>query len=68
MNNSSIRLILRKASLKSSSVESERSDCRIIAEIGINHNGSIELCKKLIMAAKVAGVFDQYFNILSFFS
>ena len=27
----------------------------IIAEIGINHNGSIELCKKLIMAAKVAG-------------
>ena len=40
----------------------------LIGEIGINHNGSIELCKKLIMAAKVAGVFDRYFNILSFFS
>ncbi len=27
----------------------------IIAEIGINHNGSIELCKKLMLLAKVAG-------------
>ena len=27
----------------------------IIAEIGINHNGSLELCKKLIDAAAVAG-------------
>jgi len=27
----------------------------IIAEIGINHNGSIDLCKKLINAAKDAG-------------
>ena len=26
-----------------------------ISEIGINHNGSIELCKKLIMLSKVAG-------------
>lgn len=28
---------------------------RIISEIGINHNGSIEECKKLIMLSKVAG-------------
>tara|TARA_Y100000590_G_C15444164_1_gene910051 strand:+ start:58 stop:885 length:828 start_codon:yes stop_codon:yes gene_type:complete len=28
---------------------------KIIAEVGINHNGSIENCKKLIMLSKVAG-------------
>jgi N-acetylneuraminate synthase len=28
---------------------------KIIAEIGINHNGSIELCKKMIMLSKVSG-------------
>ena len=28
-------------------------ECTVIAEIGINHNGNMELCKKLIMAAKV---------------
>lgn len=28
---------------------------QIIAEIGINHNGSLEECKKLIMLAKVSG-------------
>ena len=28
---------------------------KIIAEIGINHNGSMELCKQMIMLAKVAG-------------
>ena len=28
---------------------------KIIAEIGINHNGSMEECKKLIMLAKVSG-------------
>jgi N-acetylneuraminate synthase len=28
---------------------------KIIAEIGINHNGSIEECKKLIMLSKIAG-------------
>jgi len=27
----------------------------IIAEIGINHNGEIELCKKMMLLAKVAG-------------
>ena len=28
---------------------------KVISEIGINHNGSMELCKDLIMASKVAG-------------
>ena len=28
---------------------------KVISEIGINHNGSTELCKKLIMMSKVAG-------------
>ena len=28
---------------------------KIIAEIGINHNGDIELCKKLISLAHIAG-------------
>ena len=28
----------------------------IISEIGINHNGDIELCKKLIMLSYVSGV------------
>ena len=28
---------------------------KVIAEIGINHNGSVELTKKMIDAAKVAG-------------
>ena len=27
----------------------------IIAEVGINHNGDMELCKKLIMLSKTAG-------------
>jgi len=33
----------------------------IISEIGINHNGSIEMCKKMILLSKVAGV--QYVKI-----
>ena len=28
---------------------------KIIGEIGINHNGSIELCKKLIDLCKLSG-------------
>ena len=28
---------------------------KIISEIGINHNGSMQLCKELIMLSKVAG-------------
>ena len=34
---------------------------KIIAEIGINHNGSMEKCKELILLAKVAGC--QYAKI-----
>lgn len=30
--------------------------CFIIAEIGINHNGDLEIAKKLIQVAKIAGV------------
>ena len=29
---------------------------KIIAEIGINHNGSIEICKEMMLLAKNAGV------------
>ena len=29
--------------------------CKIIAEIGINHNGDVELAKKLILMSKNAG-------------
>jgi N-acetylneuraminate synthase len=29
---------------------------KIISEVGINHNGSLDLCKDLIMLSKVAGV------------
>lgn len=32
--------------------------CHLIAEIGINHNGSLELCKKIIDVAKAKG-FDS---------
>lgn len=28
---------------------------KFISEIGINHNGSLELCKELIMLSKAAG-------------
>lgn len=47
---------------KSTSASTKKRDgCAIIAEIGINHNGDIALCKKLMMAAKVAGC--QYAKI-----
>ena len=29
---------------------------KIIAEIGINHNGSIQKCKEMMLLAKIAGV------------
>jgi N-acetylneuraminate synthase len=29
---------------------------KIIAEIGINHNGSVEICKKMMLLAQLAGV------------
>ncbi len=35
---------------------SDDSDCYVIAEIGHNHQGSLENCKKLFLAAKNAGV------------
>jgi N-acetylneuraminate synthase/sialic acid synthase len=35
---------------------SDDSDCYIVAEIGHNHQGSLETCKKLFLAAKNAGV------------
>ena len=31
------------------------SNIYIIAEIGINHNGSVDICKQLISLAKNAG-------------
>lgn len=34
---------------------SDSSDCYLIAEIGHNHQGSVEQCKKLFDAAKLAG-------------
>ena len=33
----------------------ETQPCYLIAEIGINHNGDIDLAKKLILASKDAG-------------
>ncbi|OGF99479.1 N-acetylneuraminate synthase [Candidatus Gottesmanbacteria bacterium RBG_13_37_7] len=35
---------------------SDSSDCFIIAEIGHNHQGDLELCKKMFKAAKECGV------------
>ncbi|MBI2617106.1 N-acetylneuraminate synthase family protein [Candidatus Gottesmanbacteria bacterium] len=35
---------------------SESSDCFVIAEIGHNHQGSVEICKQLFKAAKECGV------------
>lgn len=32
-----------------------KNKIKVIAEIGINHNGSIDLCKQLMLFAKVAG-------------
>lgn len=33
----------------------DKSDCYVIAEIGHNHQGSLETCKKLFLAAKQSG-------------
>ena len=35
---------------------SSENKVKIIAEIGINHNGSVEACKKMMLLAKFAGV------------
>src|SRR3989344_6572969 len=34
----------------------ENSDCFVIAEIGHNHQGSVEICKQMFKAAKECGV------------
>jgi sialic acid synthase len=34
----------------------DRTDCFVIAEVGHNHGGDVELCKQLFQAAKYAGV------------
>ncbi|GAB5367876.1 hypothetical protein AAMO2058_001269500 [Amorphochlora amoebiformis] len=39
---------------KSKDVQIAKS-CTVIGEIGINHNGDMDICKKLIMACKVSG-------------
>ncbi len=36
-------------------MEKKENHVHIIAEIGINHNGDMDLCKKMIMLSKVAG-------------
>ncbi len=36
-------------------MEKKENHVNIIAEIGINHNGDMDLCKKMIMLSKVAG-------------
>lgn len=38
-----------------SRVINDESDCYVIAEIGHNHQGSLEACKKLFLAAKNSG-------------
>ena len=50
-----------KTLIKQRSQVTKRGNVQIIAEIGINHNGDIELCKKLMMASKVSGA--QYVKI-----
>ena len=34
----------------------------VIAEIGINHNGDLDLCKNMILAAKEAGATSVKFQ------
>ena len=41
--------------------------CFIIAEAGVNHNGSVELAKKLIDAAKNAGEDAVNTRMLNYF-
>ena len=42
----------------------KRSNTYIIAEIGINHNGSIQIAKRLILDAKEAGASAAKFQVL----
>lgn len=50
MNAAKRKLVIAKKEIH------ESSDCFIIAEIGHNHQGSVEICKQLIKAAKDCGV------------
>ncbi|EKD76474.1 MAG: N-acetylneuraminic acid synthase, partial [uncultured bacterium] len=38
-----------------STIINDDSDCFVIAEIGHNHQGNLELCKEMFRAAKIAG-------------
>ena len=40
------------------------SDIQIVAEIGCNHNGSVELAKKMMKKAKEAGADAVKFQVL----
>ncbi len=40
----------------------EASDCYVIAEIGHNHQGSIDTCKELFDEAKACGAHAFFFN------
>lgn len=46
----------RKSLIIGNYLINDDSDCYIIAEVGHNHQGSLETCKKLFLAAKNAGV------------
>ena len=45
----------------------EEEPCFIIAEAGVNHNGSVELAKKLIDAAKDAGADAVNTRMMNYF-
>ena len=45
----------------------EEEPCFIIAEVGVNHNGSVELAKKLIDAAKDAGADAVNTRMMNYF-
>ena len=45
----------------------EEEPCFIVAEAGVNHNGSVELAKKLIDAAKDAGADAVNTRMMNYF-
>ena len=61
MNIIKINLEGHKKSITLDTGNTTRANVKIIAEVGINHNGDMDLCKKLIMASKVSGA--QYVKI-----
>ena len=48
--------ISKKELTISNKLISQNSDCFVIAEIGHNHQGSVEICKQMFKAAKECGV------------